>query len=354
MSDHVQWRCPTVTVSADVALDVHLPVAAQPSLDSVLQLGTEAEALGYDRVWMPETWGRDAVTVLASLAARTDHVGVGTSIIPVYSRSAALIGQTAATLQEASDNRFRLGLGPSGPALVEHWHDTPYESPLRRTREYVETVRAVCSGDAIEYDGDTVSMRGFRLRFDPPPTPPIDVAAMGPKAVELAGRFGDGWHALLFTPDGIADRLADLRRGADLGNRSLADIRTTMMVTCCARADGDAARRLTRQHLAFYIGAMGPFYHQALTRQGYGDTADRIKDRWSAGDREAAVSAIGDRLLDDVAAAGTPEHVREQLRTVGTIDGVDAVAVSFPRGADTDTIEATMGAVTSDGPTDRP
>lgn len=327
------------------AMDVHLPVAAQPSADTILEFGETAETLGYDRVWMPETWGRDAVTTLARLSERTTTIGLGTSIIPVYSRSAALIGQTAATLQEATGNRFRLGVGPSGPALIEGWHHTPYDQPLRRTREYVEAIRAVCAGDDVEYDGDHVSMQGFRLRFDPPPTPPIDVTGMGPKAVELAGRFADGWHALMMSPDGLRTRLDNLRHGASLGDRDPATVRTMVVLTCCALPDARRARTLARQHLAFYVGAMGPFYHRALTRQGFGETADQIKTAWHNGDREAAVHAVDDALLDAVCAAGTPDSVTDHLGTVASIDGIDAIAVSPPRGADPDTITTTLESI---------
>lgn len=335
---------------SDVALDLHLPVAAQPSLSTLIRYGTLAEQLGYDRVWMPETWGRDAITTLTMLACRTDSVGLGTSIIPVYSRSAALVGQTAATLQEATDNRFRLGIGPSGPGLIEHWHSTPYEEPLRRTREYLEVVRAVCAGDEVTYDGTTVTMNGFRLRFDPPPPPPIDVAAMGSKAVELAGRFADGWHALMFTPAGLRDRLTALHRGADLGDRSTDAVRTTVVLTCCALPDGGAARDLVRRHLAFYVGAMGPFYHQALTRQGFGDIADRIRDRWHDGDRNGAAAAIDDSLLNRLCAAGSPDTVTERVATFAAIDEVDAIAVSFPRGAEPTEIETTIEAIAATHP----
>ncbi|MEF8781430.1 MAG: TIGR04024 family LLM class F420-dependent oxidoreductase, partial [Haloferacaceae archaeon] len=201
----------------DAARDVSLPVAAQPSLDAIVSMAQRAEGAGYDRVWLPETWGRDAVTTLALAAERTDRIGLGTSITNVYSRSPALVGQTAATLQEASDGRFRVGLGPSGPEVIQRWHGESFDRPLRRTREYVEIVRAVCAGEEVDYDGDVFDLSGFRLRCDPPePAPPIDAAGLGPKSVELAGRFADGWHALLLTPDGLRDRLSDLRRGAEL------------------------------------------------------------------------------------------------------------------------------------------
>ena len=154
------------------AVAVHLPVAAQPSLDDLVGVGVRAADLGADRVWLPETWGRDAVTTLAVLAERTGDVGLGSSLLNTYSRSPALLGQTAATLQEASGGRFRLGLGPSGPAVIEGWHGTDFDRPLRRTRESVEIVRQVLTGETVSYQGDYFSLDGFRLRCDPPERPP--------------------------------------------------------------------------------------------------------------------------------------------------------------------------------------
>jgi coenzyme F420-dependent oxidoreductase len=328
---------------------VHLPVAAQDSLDDIAAIGEQAEALGYDRAWFPETWGRDAATTLAALADRTDDIGLGTSIVNTYSRSPALVGQTAATLQEHSDGRFRLGIGPSGPAVIEGWHGETFERPLRRTREYVEIVRNVLSGEKVDYDGDMIQTRGFRLRQDPPePAPEIDVTGMGPKAVELAGRFADGWHALMFTEDGLRDRLDDLRRGADLGDRDPEDVQTTLVLTCCALDNGEGARNLARQHLAFYVGGMGDYYRDALARQGYEDAAHEIHDAWQSGDPEQAVELVGDDLLDALGAAGTPEEVSDRVDDFAAIDGVDAIAVSFPRAADRSIIDATLEAVAPD------
>ncbi|AHG03977.1 oxidoreductase [Halobacterium sp. DL1] len=325
---------------------VHLPVAAQESLDDVLDIGVRAEELGYDRAWFPETWGRDAATTLAALADRTEDIGIGTSIVNTYSRSPALVGQTAATLDEHSDGRFRLGLGPSGPAVIEGWHGESFERPLRRTREYVEVVRQVLSGEQVDYDGDLVQTRGFRLRQDAPePAPEIDVTGMGPKAVELAGRFADGWHALMFTREGFAERLGDLRTGAELGDRDPEDVRTTFVLPCCALPDADAARNLARQHLAFYVGGMGDFYRNALARQGYEKQAHAIHDAWQEGEHKRAVGTVSDDLLDALAAVGTPEEVKERYDEFADIDGLDAVAVSFPRAADREVIDATMQAL---------
>ena len=334
----------------DTARDVHLPVAAQSGVEQLVDWTRQAEECGYDRAWLPETWGRDAVTTLTVMAERTDEIGIGTGIVNVFSRSPATLGQTAATLQEVSEGRFRLGIGPSGPIVIEGWHGADFDRPLRRTREAVEVIDLVTSGKPVEYDGDCFTLSGFRLRSDPPETqPPVDVAAMGPKAVEMTGRFADGWHATVFSPDGLRDRLDDLRRGAELGDRSPDEVRTVLSLTCCALDDGERARELARQHTAFYVGGMGTYYRDSLARQGYEDEAHEISAAWASGDRERALEIIDDEMLDEFAAAGTPEKAREVLATFEEIDGLDAVAVGFPRGADEDEIDETLEALAPGG-----
>lgn len=326
--------------------ETFLPVAAQPSVDTLAEQAQRAESLGYDRAWLPETWGRDAVTTLATIAHKTDEIGIGTSIMPIYSRSPALIGQTAATLQEVSDGRFRLGLGPSGPIVIENWHGVEFDNPLRRTRETIEIITQALSGEEVAYDGDIFDLSGFRLRCDPPePRPRVDAAGMGPKSVELAGRFADGWHALMLTRDGLQDRLDDLRRGAELGDRDPDDVRTTLSLTCCAIDDSERARHLVKSHICFYIGGMGTFYRDALARQGHEDIAHEIYDKWQDGDREGALGTMPDELLDEIAVAGTQDEARERFEEFAAIDDVDAVSVSFPRAAEREDINATLDAL---------
>ncbi|MEF8882253.1 MAG: TIGR04024 family LLM class F420-dependent oxidoreductase [Halapricum sp.] len=330
----------------DIARDVYLPVAAQPDIETFVAFAKQAEQRGYERVWCPETWGRDAVTILTTVAERTDEIGIGSSILNVYSRSPALLGQTAATIQELSGGRFRMGLGPSGPILVEGWHGADFESPLRYTRETIEIVKTVVRGEPLEYDGSIHELSGFRLRFDPPePAPPIDAGGMSPKSVELAGRFGDGWHALMLTQEGLRDRIADFERGGELGDRERSDQRVTLALPCIALEDRERARELARNHLAFYVGGMGTFYREALERQGYEDEAQTIAAEWANRNKEAAMDAISDELLDDLGAAGIPEEVRERVSEFARIEGVDAINVSFPRAAEPAEIEATIDAL---------
>ena len=323
--------------------DVYLPVAAQPSVETLVEMSQRAEDLGYERVWLPETWGRDAITTLTSIAKDTETVGIGTSILNVYSRSPALIGQTAATLQEVAEGRLRVGLGPSGPIVVEGWHGVSFERPLRQTREVLDVVKQVLSGETVNYDGDIFQLSGFRLRCDPPdPVPPVDAGGMGPKSVELAGRFADGWHALMLTADGIRERLEDFETGGEMGDRDRSAQRVTLSLPCCALDDRETARQLTRQHVAFYVGGMGTFYRDALARQGYEETAYEISQQWASGEQEAAIDAISDELLDEIAVAGTPDECLDRLEQFEAIDGVDAINVSFPRAADREAIDTTM------------
>ncbi|MFB6171453.1 MAG: TIGR04024 family LLM class F420-dependent oxidoreductase [Haloarculaceae archaeon] len=325
---------------ADV--DLALPVAAQPSLEAVVQMGERAEELGYNRLWLPETWGRDAVTILAMIAERTEEIGISNSVFPVYSRSPALVGQTAATLQEASEGRYRVGLGASSPFVIGNWHGYEFGNPIRRTREYIDVVKQVFSGDVVEYDGEYFDLEGFRLRCDPPePAPPVDVAAMGPTFVEMTGRFADGWEGIIYTQDGLDARLDDLSRGADLGDRSTDDVRVTLARTGCVLDDPERARELAVQHTAFYLGGMGTFYRDSLAREGYEDLAHDIYDAWQADERDEAMRLVDENLLE-TAPAGDREEARERLDAARRLDGVDAIKVGFPRGASVDEIMQTM------------
>lgn len=325
---NVKWAIDLPSAMADY--DLLLNVPDHPTMDSVAEQVQRAEALGFDRVSAGETTDWNLVSTLTLLAERTEEIGLANDVFSPYSRSPALIGQTAAALHEASDGRFRLGLGTSSPALAESWHGASFDRPLRRLRETIEIVRAVLSGDRVDYDGELYQLSGLKLTAGVPDEPvPIDVAALGPKTVELTGRFADGWVPQLFTPDGLRDRLGDLERGAELGDREPDDVRVAPILRCAALADGERARELARSSVAFLIGAYGPYYRQSIIEQGYGEVATAIREAWEAGDRERMAEELPDDLLDQLAAAGTPEAVRDRVRTFADIDGVDAVRVGF-------------------------
>jgi len=330
-------------MSEQVPKGVLLSPPKPESLEELLSLGVRAEELGYEYAWVPEGWGRDAVTTLGILSERTDRIALGTNILPVFSRTPALVGQTAATLQEATDGRFRLGIGPSGPNVIEGWHGVPFDRPLKRIRETIEIVRLVVSGESVDYDGEVFDLSGMTLYSEAPAAGlDIDIASLGPKAVELTGRFADGWHPWLFTPEGLRDRYDQIRHGAELGDRDPSDVRVSMQLSCCTGDDPELARSKARKHVAFYIGAMGTYYRDSIAEQGYEDLAHEVHDAWQRGDRDAALDRLDDDLIDRMVAAGTPEDVHDGVEQFASLDVIDSVLVTFPPKATREELKETV------------
>lgn len=313
------------------------------SLEAVVDLARYAEDLGYGYVTTGETAGWNVPLVLGLIAERTETIGITDDVLSPFSRTPTTLGQTAVTLGEISDGRFRLRIGASSPALAERWHGVAFDRPLRRVREAIEIVREVQSGERLEYDGECFSPEGLRLEVPPPAEPvPVDVAALGPKSTEMAGRFADGWVPQLLPLDGLRERMDDLRRGAALSDRSIDDLRVALNLRCCAIADGDRAREYARQQIAFMIALYGPYYRKAIADAGWSAVTDEVHARWHDDDREGAFAAVTEDLLDDLVAAGTPEESREQVQRFEAVDGVDVIQVSFFGGMDEDERRQTL------------
>ena len=326
--------------------DVVLPVGQYDDLSGLYSLAERAEELEYGFLTTGETTGRNVPVVLGTLARATETIGITNDVISPYSRSPALIGQTAVTMQELSEGRFRLRIGASSPALAEDWHGLEFDRPLRRVREAVEIVRQVQSGDRLDYDGEIYSPDGLSLTCPTYKKPaPVDVAALGPKATELAGRFADGWVPQLIPYDGLLDRIEDLRSGADLGNRSVDDVRVAYTIRCCALEDGETAREYARSQVAFMIALYGPFYRKAIADAGWASVTETVRESWLDGDKTAAIEAVPDELLDAVVAAGTPEQARRQIERFEAIDAVNAVQIGFFDGMDDDERRQTLEAL---------
>jgi coenzyme F420-dependent oxidoreductase len=326
-------------------LDLVVSVSDHDSLDSVARQAQRTEEYGFSRVSAGETTGWDMVTTFAVVGERTESIGVSNDVLSPYGRAPTVLAQTALTMHEATGGRFRLGLGTSSTAIAEGWHGGSFDRPLRRLRETIDIVRAVYEGNSVSYDGEIYQLGGLAYEREIPANPPpIDVAALGPKAVELAGRFADGWVPQLLTPEGLNERIDDLRRGAELGERT-ADHRVAPLVRCFASDDRERAREATRSMVAFLIGAYGPFYGDSVAQQGYEGIVEEIRSAWQDRDTEAMAAALPDHLLDELAAAGTPEEVREQVERFGAIEGVEAVRIGFVRGMDRGDEKATMDAL---------
>ncbi len=300
------------------------------SAESMVNEAQLAEELGYRRISMGETTNWNVVPLLAVIASETDSIGISDDVISPFGRSPALLAQTALTLHEISDGRFRLGLGPSSPALTENWHGFEFEKPLRRLRETIEIINQIYAEGEPTYDGDIFDLQGLSYGLEVPANPPpIDVATLGPKATELTGRFADGWVPQLFTPDGLENRFEDLQRGAELGDRDSGELRVSPVLRCFASEDREDARERARSATAFQLGAYGPYYGDSVANQGYPDIVEEIRDAWEDRDTDAMATALPDELLDKLTATGTPQEVRERVERYGDIDGVDAVRVGF-------------------------
>jgi coenzyme F420-dependent oxidoreductase len=312
----------------------------------VAERAVQAEELGFDRLTMGETTGWNIVPVLTLVADRTDELGISNDVISPFGRSPALLAQTALTLHDVADGRYRLGLGPSSPAITERWHGASFDRPLRRTRETIEIIRAVYEEGTPAYEGELFDIAGLNYERELPESPPpIDLATLGPKATELAGRFGDGWAPQLFTKDGLADRLDDLERGAKLAGTNRSTLRVSPIVRGIAAEDRERAREQARSTVAFMLGAYGPYYGDSVADQGYPEVVADIRDAWADRDTDEMAARLPDEVLDELAPAGTPEEVREWVTDYAAVDGVDAVRFGFVDGMSEADKETTMAAL---------
>jgi F420-dependent oxidoreductase-like protein len=292
-----------------------------------LDLVQEAERLGYDSVWTAEAYGSDAVTVLAWIAAQTERIRLGSAILQMPGRSAAMTAMTAATLDHLSDGRVLLGLGTSGPQVAEGWHGQRFALQLQRTREYVEVVRKALRRERLEYSGETLELPlpdgpGKALKLTIAPVQeriPIYIAAIGPKNTALTAEIADGWLPTLFSPEHVAEFRPLLEEGfTRAGNgKSLADFDVAPTVNVNVCDDLGSARDAMRPFLALYVGGMGSrernFYNQLVQRYGFEDAAREVQDLYLEGRKEEAAAALPDALIDAVSLCGPPDVVRERL-----------------------------------------
>lgn len=284
----------------------------------------DAERLGAASVWVPEAWGQDALTPLAYLASLTSKITLGTGIVQIGARTPAMLAMSAMSLQTLSGGRFALGLGTSGPQVMEGWHGVPFDTPLAVTRETIEIVRMVARGDRLIYDGRIYRLplpggRGRALRSMMPPTSvPVYVAALGPRNLELTGELADGWIGNAFMPEHASAFFDHLRTGARRAGRALADLDVVMPVAVEFTDDVDEAAARHARGYAFTIGAMGArdqnFYNAAFARQGYGDDVRAVQELWLDGKREAAERRVPVGIGFKTNLLGPPETIKARVR----------------------------------------
>ena len=289
----------------------------------LVALAEEAERLGFDSAWAAEAWGTDAVTLLAWTGARTSRIRLGSSVLQIAARTPAATAMTAATLDLLSGGRLVLGLGVSGPQVVEGWHGQPWAEPLPRVREYVEIVRVALRREALEHRG-----RHYRLPYDGPGATglgrplrllarplraevPIYLAALGPRSVALAAEIADGWLPTFLDPERLREVFGPSLAAAPPGF----EIATTVQLL--VGDDVAALRGRLRPHVALYVGGMGArgqnFYHRLVSAYGWEREADEIQELYLGGRHRDAAAAVPDELIDAVALVGPPERIRDRL-----------------------------------------
>lgn len=300
------------------------------ALESTLPAVVAAEHAGFDSVWLGEAYGSDAVTTLGYFAARTEHIKLGSAVMQMHARTPAMTAMTAMTLDHLSSGRFLLGLGVSGPQVIEGWHGVAYGKPLGLTREYVDVVRAVIAREApVTHAGEHLQIpftgagstglgRPLRTTLKPDRSEvPIYLAAIGPKNIELTGEIADGWLPLFYSPVNEDVLWAPLHAGLGTSGRDRADLDIVAAPPVEIGPDIEACRQAVKPTLALYIGGMGArgknFYFDLVCRYGYEAQATVIQDHFLAGRKDDAVRAVPDSLVDEVALVGPIERVIEQL-----------------------------------------
>jgi F420-dependent oxidoreductase-like protein len=289
----------------------------------------EAERLGYDSIWTAEAYGSDAVVPAAWIAAQTSRIHVGTAIMQIAGRTPAMTAMTAMTLDGLSGGRFRLGLGVSGPQVVEGWHGEPFGKPLKKTREYVDIVRAVLRREKpVEYRGEYYQIpyagadatglgKPLKSILHGRADMPIYIAAIGPKNVAMTAEIADGWIPIFFSPRRMPMFREWMKEGFARAGKSGDGFDIMPGVTVVMGDDVSACRASVKARMALYVGGMGArgknFYNELAQRYGYEGPAKTIQDLYLSGRKQEAEAAVPDELVDEVALCGPRERIRERL-----------------------------------------
>ncbi|MFF4020863.1 LLM class flavin-dependent oxidoreductase [Streptomyces sp. NPDC001843] len=317
---------------------------------------TEAEKLGLDICWVAEAWGSEAPSPLGYLAAKTERMLLGSGIIQLGTRTPMAIARAAITLSQISEGRFLLGLGPSGPQVIEGLHGVSFARPLVRMRETVEIVREAAAGGKVSYSGKEFRIplpggqaKPMRLSMRAEHDIPVYLATLSPKMLHLTGEIADGWLGTSFVPEGAKEAYFDhLDQGLAAAGRARADLDICQGAEVAFADDEDALSAMVagrKKELAFSLGGMGSattnYYNNAYSRQGWAEVAAEVRTRWQAGDRDGAAGLVTDEMVLATTLIGTEGMVRQRLR-VWRDAGVDTVRF-YPAGETLDARLTTIG-----------
>ncbi len=309
--------------------------------DDVTTFAERAERLGYDSIWMPELWGRDAFVSLTRIATVTSDLTLGTAIVNAYGRSPATLAQAAATLADAADGQVRLGIGTSTEKVIEDLHGMSFDNPPRRLHETVELAKQFLSADGrVSYEGNTFDVADFpSLDADVP----VYAAALGPSNRRATGRTADGWlpHNIPFGR--LDEAFETIAETAHKVGRDPDAIDVAPYVPAAVSDDPQEAIRAVRGHLAYYVGS-GDGYRNAVA-ESFPDAADAVAEAWRSGDRETARESVTDGMIEQLAVAGAPADAREQFERVATHDIIDQPLLVIPDGTPAPVVDQTVEAL---------
>lgn len=308
-------------------------VSFGPKVKVNMDLLKHAESLGYDSAWTAEAWGNDAVTTATWVAAQTTKLKVGTAIMQMPARSPAMTAMTATTLNQLSEGRFMLGLGPSGPQVVEGWHGVPYGKPLARTKEYIEIIRKIWAREepltfqgehySIPYTGEGTTNLGKPLKsiLHGDPSIPIYTASISPNGLACAAEVADGVIPMMYDPERYSELLQpSFEKGfaKAVGEKSLANFDVMVGVTVIVSDDVEKAMMPVKANIAQYVGGMGArdknFYNDYAKRMGFVEAAEEIQNLFLSGKKAEAIAAVPTELVDAVHLVGPEGKIRERLQ----------------------------------------
>jgi alkanesulfonate monooxygenase SsuD/methylene tetrahydromethanopterin reductase-like flavin-dependent oxidoreductase (luciferase family) len=286
------------------------------NLKGLIERAKIADAARIHSIWVAETWGYDALTMLTAFAEHTSKIQLATAIVNIYSRTPAALAQHFGTLDKLSNGRMIMGLGTSSPQVIEHFHGVKFNPPLTRLKETVEIINLLLAGNALNYDGKLFKLsRGFKLRFEPARKHiPIWIAALNPKSVEFTARHTDGWLPAMIPLGGLTQATAEFRALAKEAGCGPNDVEVKSPGHVTITKNPERARASHAGTVAFYAARMGTFYSEQLARYGFEGDVAKIKEAWAAGGAKAGIAAASEKLLTELGYIGELEGAIERLK----------------------------------------
>lgn len=315
-------------------------IPRKPAVHDVGEFGKTVEGLGYESVWMNESWGSDPIVDLTAVARATDDLRVGTAIVDAFTRTPASIAMASATLARVSDDRFVLGIGAGHPEPVEDLHNVSWDRPVHRMYETISLVtELIGDGDTVDYQSDLFDVTGVT---------PLDAdvsvysAALGRASRRVTGKLSDGWIPYHVPTDNLAVSFETIATAAREAGRNPEDIVVAPYIACVVHDDPDIAQNTIRENVAKYVGGFTDNSYKTAVGERFAEEADRIAEAWRRGEVAKARAAVTDDMVDTLGIAGDPSTARKRLDELRNRSIVDRVILAVPHSVDRTTARRTI------------